>query len=495
VNFVDFPGLFRGAAVAAVVSLGLVMAEPVWARDAPQSFADLVDKLMPTVVNITTTQNVPQQGTRLRDMPQLPPGSPFEELFKEFFDHRGGEEQKRRGTSLGSGFVVDGDGYIVTNNHVIQGAEDITVIFRDDTQLKAKLIGSDSRIDVALLKVEPPNKKPLPAIKWGDSDKMRVGDWVLAIGNPFGLGHSVTAGIISARGRSLNDSLDDYLQTDAAINKGNSGGPLFNDAGEVIGVNTAIYSPSGTNAGLAFSIPSNMVKQVADQLREFGRVKRGWIGVSYQSVTDDIADSFGLDRARGVLVANVMADGPAAKAGLKRNDIILTFAGQDVLDLRRFPRQVANARVGSTVDVTVWRGGKEVPLKLRVGEQEEAEKQNASAQGGGNKKPAEPDQAITSTVEQLGLTLQKVTDQLREKYGLSDQVKGVVITKVASNSPAAEKQLQAGDVILEVDQKPVATPQEVTDIVTKLQQQKKRSVLLFVERQGDPRFAALRLTK
>ncbi|MBV8408208.1 MAG: DegQ family serine endoprotease [Alphaproteobacteria bacterium] len=494
-NFVDFPGFFRGAAVAVVVSLGLVMAEPVWARDAPQSFADLVDKLMPTVVNITTTQNVPQQGSRLRDMPQLPPGSPFEELFKEFFDHRGGEEQKRRGTSLGSGFVIDGEGYIVTNNHVIQGAEDITVIFRDDTQLKAKLIGSDSRVDVALLKVEPPNKKPLPAIKWGDSDKMRVGDWVLAIGNPFGLGHSVTAGIISARGRSLNDSLDDYLQTDAAINKGNSGGPLFNDAGEVIGVNTAIYSPSGTNAGLAFSIPSNMVRQVAEQLREFGRVKRGWIGVSYQSVTDDIADSFGLDRARGVLVANVMADGPAAKAGIKRNDIVLTFAGQEVLDLRRFPRQVANARVGSTVDVTVWRGGKEVPLKLRVGEQEEAEKQNASAQGGGNKKPAEPDQAIVSTVEQLGLTLQKVTDQLREKYGLSDQVKGVVITKVASNSPAAEKQLQAGDVILEVDQKPVATPQEVADIVTKLQQQKKRSVLLFVERQGDPRFAALRLTK
>jgi len=490
----DLPGYFRGAAFAAVASLGLMAAEPAWARQPTESFSELVDKLMPTVVNITTTQNVPQQGPRLRDMPQLPPGSPFEELFKDFFDKRGGEEQqKRRGTSLGSGFVIDGDGYIVTNNHVIQGAEDITVIFRDDTQLKAKLIGSDSRIDLALLKVEPPNKKPLPAVKWGDSDKSRVGDWVIAIGNPFGMGHSVTAGIISARGRSLNDSLDDYLQTDAAINKGNSGGPLFNTDGEVIGVNTAIYSPSGTNAGLAFSIPSNLVKQVADQLREFGKVKRGWIGVSYQSVTDDIADSFGLDRARGVLVANVTADGPASKAGLKRNDIILSFAGQDVLDLRRFPKVVANARVGSTVDVVVWRGGKEVPLKLRVGEQEEAEKQNTSAPG--PKKPAEPDQPVTSTIEQLGLTLQKVTDQLRERYGLSDQVKGVIVTKVAPNSPAAEKQLQAGDVILEVDQKPVTTPQEVTDLVTKLQQQKKRSVLLFVERQGDPRFAALRLQK
>jgi serine protease Do len=485
----------RDVAVVVIAALSLVLAQPAIARDAPDSFADLVDRLMPTVVNITTTQNVPQQGPRLRDMPQLPPGSPFEELFKEFFDRRGGEEQqKRRGTSLGSGFIVDSEGYILTNNHVIQGAEDITVILRDETQLKAKLIGSDSRVDVAVLKVEPPNKKPLPAVKFGDSDTVRVGDWVIAIGNPFGLGHSVTAGIISARGRALSDSLDDYLQTDAAINKGNSGGPLFNAAGEVIGVNTAIYSPSGTNAGLAFSIPSNLVKQIADQLREFGRVRRGWIGVSYQSVTDDIADSFGLERTRGVLVANVVADGPAAKAGLKRNDIILGFAGQDVPDLRRFPRLVANARVGSTVDVVVWRQGKEQTLKLRIGEQDEPEKQNASAQGG-PKKPGQPDAPVVSTVEQLGLTLQKVTDQLRERYGLSDSVKGVVITKVAANSPAAEKQLQAGDVILEVDQKPVSTPQEVTDIVGKLQQQKKRSVLLFVERQGDPRFAALRLTK
>jgi serine protease Do len=496
-----FKGFSRSAAVAAVVAFGLGLAQPMIvapaeARDAPQSFADMVDVLMPTVVNITTTQNLPQQGSRLRDMPQLPPGSPFEELFKEFFDHRNGEQQQRRGTSLGSGFIIDPAGYIVTNNHVIQGAEDITVILLDDTQLKAKLVGADARADLAVLKVEPPNKKPLPAAKFGDSDKVRVGDWVIAIGNPFGLGHSVTAGIISARGRALSDSLDDYLQTDAAINKGNSGGPLFDADGEVIGVNTAIYSPSGTNAGLAFSIPSNMVKQVADQLREFGRVKRGWIGVSYQSVTDDIADSFGLDRAHGVLVANVVADGPAAKAGIKRNDIIISFNGQDVPDLRHFPRQVANARVGSTVDTVVWRQGKEQKLKMKIGEQEEAEKQNASAQESTpQKKPPEADRAVTSTIEQLGLTLQKVSDQLREKFGLADNVKGVVVTHVTADSPAAEKQLQAGDVILEVDQKAVTAPQDVIDIVNKLQSQKKRSVLLFVERQGDPRFAALRLAK
>jgi serine protease Do len=496
----DFKG-FSKAAVAGMVALGVALAQPLAAapaaaREAPQSFADLVDVLMPTVVNITTTQNLPEQGPRLRDMPQLPPGSPFEELFKEFFDHRNGEQQQRRGTSLGSGFIIDPAGYIVTNNHVIQGAEDITVILRDDTQLKAKLVGADSRADLAVLKVTPPNNKPLPAAKFGNSDKVRVGDWVIAIGNPFGLGHSVTAGIISARGRALSDSLDDYLQTDAAINKGNSGGPLFDADGEVIGVNTAIYSPSGTNAGLAFSIPSNFVKQITDQLREFGRVRRGWIGVSYQSVTDDIADSFGLDRAHGVLVANVVADGPAAKAGLKRNDIIISFGGQDVVDLRHFPRMVANARVGSTVDTVVWRQGKQQTLKLKIGEQDEPEKQNASAKGSsGPKKPADRDKAVTSTVEQLGLTLQKPSDQLREKFGLPDNVKGVVVTQVAPDSPAADKQLQPGDVIIEVDQKAVTTPQEVTDIVGKLQAQKKRSVLLFVERQGDPRFAALRLTK
>ena len=464
-------------------------------RNAPESFAELVDKLMPTVVNITTTQNVPQQGPELRDMPQLPPGSPFEELFKEFFDKRGGEEQKRRGTSLGSGFIIDGDGYIITNNHVIQGAEDITVIFRDDTQLKAKLIGSDSRIDVALLKVEPPNKKPLPAIKWGDSDKERVGDWVIAIGNPFGLGHSVTAGIISARGRSLNDSLDDYLQTDAAINKGNSGGPLFNAEGEVIGVNTAIYSPSGTNAGLAFSIPSNLVKQVADQLREFGKVKRGWVGVSYQSVTDDIADSFGLDRARGVLVANVVADGPAAKAGLKRNDIILSFAGQDVLDLRRFPRLVANARVGSTVDIVVWRGGKEVPLKLRIGEQEEAEKQNAAAQGGA-KKPAEPDQPVDldhraarpHPAEGHRPAAREVRpvrpgEGRRRHQGGAQQPGGREAAPGGRRHPRGRP--EAGH----------HARRKSPSSWASCSRPKKRSVLLFVERQGDPRFAALRLTK
>ena len=485
----------RAVAVAAVVAFGTVLAQPAVARDAPDSFADLVDKLLPTVVNITTTQNVPQQGPRLRDMPQLPPGSPFEELFKEFFDRKGGEQQQRRGTSLGSGFIIDGDGYIVTNNHVIQGAEDITVILRDDTQLKAKLIGSRQpgrprRAQGRAAQQEAAAGRQVrrfgqePGRRLGDRDRQSVRP------RPFGDRRHH----LGPRPRAVATRSTTTCRPTPPSTRATRAARCSMPTARSIGVNTAIYSPSGTNAGLAFSIPSNLVKQVAEQLREFGKVRRGWIGVSYQSVTDDIANSFGLDRARGVLVANVTADGPAAKAGVKRNDIILSFAGQEVPDLRRFPRIVANARVGSTVDIVVWRGGKETPLKLRIGEQEEPEKQNASAQGSAQE-AARARPGVTSTIEQLGLTLQKVSDQLREKYGLSDNVKGVVVTKVVPNSPAAEKQLQAGDVILEVDQKPVTTPQEVTEIVAKLQAQKKRSVLLFVERQGDPRFAALRLTK
>jgi len=485
--------LVLGGAVAseAILPNGPAIAQPVTVNpvQAP-GFADMVEKVSPAVVGIRSRGDAVEQSAM--EMPNFGPGNgPMDRFFREFRGQPDQQMRPRQQMSMGSGFFVTEDGYVVTNNHVVDHATEFTVIMNDGAEYPATLVGKDNKTDLALLKVDADRK--FAYVQFAKDD-VRVGDWVIAVGTPFGLGGTVTAGIVSGRGRQIGEGpYDDFLQIDAAVNRGNSGGPTFNLNGEVVGVNTAIFSPSGTNAGLAFSIPSNLVKQVADQLREFGKVKRGWIGVSYQSVTDDIADSFGLDRARGVLVANVTADGPASKAGLKRNDIILSFAGQDVLDLRRFPKIVANTRVGNTVDVVVWRGGKEVPLKLRVGEQEEAEKQNTSAQG--SKKPSPPDQPVTSTIEQLGLTLQKVTDQLRERYGLSDQVKGVIVTKVAPNSPAAEKQLQPGDVILEVDQKPVTTPQEVSDLVTKLQQQKKRSVLLFVERQGDPRFAALRLQK
>lgn len=489
----DSHRFFRGAVLTAVAAFGLVAAEPVLARQPNQpneSFADLVDKLMPTVVNITTTQSMPQQGSRLRDMPQLPPGSPFEELFKEFFDRRGGEEQKRRGTSLGSGFVVDGEGYIVTNNHVIQGAEDITVIFKDDTQLKAKLVGSDSRIDVALLKVEPPNKKPLPAVKWGDSDKERVGDWVIAIGNPFGLGHSVTAGIISARGRSLNDSLDDYLQTDAAINKGNSGGPLFNMDGEVIGINTAILSPSGGSVGIGFAVPSGTASPVIDQLRQFGEVRRGWLGVRIQNVDDAAAEALGLGTARGALIAGIDEKGPAKPAGLEVGDVIVKFDGKDVKDSRELPRIVAGTAVGKDVPIQVMRKGKELNKTVKLARLEDGEKvQQASA----NKPAGEPAKPVTASA--LGLEFSAQNDDLRKRYSIKDGLKGVVITKVDANSNAADKRILVGELVVEVGQEPVNSPEDVTKRLDALKKEGKKSALLLVSNaQGEVRFVAVTMS-
>jgi serine protease Do len=480
--------LLAGAAVFGSAAPALAQT-----RDAPASFADLAEKLMPAVVNIATTQQ--QVQGRTRDMPQAPPGTPLEEFFREFFERgRPGGPQGRRATSLGSGFIVDASGYIVTNNHVIQGADEITVILQDDTQLKATLVGRDDQVDIAVLKVEPPNKKVLPTVKWADSDKTRVGDWVIAIGNPFGFGHSATAGIVSARARELSGRYDDYIQTDASINKGNSGGPLFNMDGEVVGVNTAIIAPSGGNVGIGFSIPANLARNIAEQLREFGRVRRGWIGVQIQQVTDDIAENFGLDKARGALIADVTAGGPAEKAQLRKGDIVLSFNGRDVVDSRKFPRIVAESRVNETVDAVVWRSGKRTSLKVRIGENQEAEKQNAALGPGGNsRKPPEQAQPQPSTIDQLGLTLSRISDQLRERYNLSDTARGVVVTRVGDGSVAAEKGMRAGDVIVEINQSEVASPADVQAKVKEAQQQKRRSVLLLVDRQGDQRFVALRI--
>jgi len=483
----------RVLAMAILLTAAMAFRPGPAAAQTPPSFADLAEKLMPAVVNIATTQQV--QG-RNRDLPQAPPGSPLEEFFREFFERGrpGGPPGSRRATSLGSGFIVDSAGFIVTNNHVIQGADEITVILQDDTQLKATLVGRDDQIDIAVLKVDPPNKKPLPTIKWADSDKTRVGDWVLAIGNPFGFGHSVTAGIVSARARELSGRYDDYIQTDASINKGNSGGPLFNLDGEVVGVNTAIIAPSGGNVGIGFSIPANLARNIAEQIKEYGRVRRGWIGVQIQQVTDDIAENFGLDRARGALIADVVAGGPADKGQLRKGDIVLSFNGREVPDSRKFPRIVAESRVGDTVDAVIWRSGKRSTLKIKVLENQEPEKQNAAlGQGGSGKKPPEPAQPQPSTIDQLGLTLSRMTDQLRERYNLADNVKGVVVTKVTDGSVAADKQMRAGDVIVEINQSEVASPADVQTKVKEAQSQKRRSVLLLVDRQGDQRFVALRI--
>jgi serine protease Do len=471
---------------------------PAASRPAPDSFADLADKLLPSVVNISTTQTMNSERGREHsgpEIPQFPPGSPFEEFFRDFFNHgmpKGGrpEAQPRSHTSLGSGFIIDPAGYVVTNNHVIDDADEITVILHDDTHLKAELVGRDTKTDIALLKVK--TDKPLSAVSWGDSDAARVGDWVLAIGNPFGLGGTVTAGILSARQRDINSGpYDDFLQTDASINRGNSGGPMFNMDGHVIGINTAIFSPSGGSIGIGFAIPSAIAKTVVAELENEPdhNVHRGWLGVRIQAVTDEIAESLGLDKARGALIASVSDNGPAQGAGIQAGDVVLSFDGREVNDMKRLPRLVADTPVGKTVPVTVWRKHKENTLQVKVGRLEENDQQQANAQ----EPPKQAAQDAGGVVKTLGLTLSGITPDLKEKFSLAGDSKGVVVVDVAKDSPAAAKGVRPGDLIMEAAQEEVKSPGEVSSKVDEAKKFGRKSILLLVERQGDLRFVALRL--
>jgi serine protease Do len=468
------------------------------ARPAPDSFADLAEKLLPSVVNISTTQTMkPDRGREHAgpEIPQFPPGSPFEEFFRDFFDRgmpKSGrpEAQPRKATSLGSGFIIDPTGYVVTNNHVIADADEITVILHDDTNLKAELIGRDTKTDIALLKVK--TDKPLPAVVWGDSDTSRVGDWVLAIGNPFGLGGSVTAGILSARQRDINSGpYDDFLQTDASINRGNSGGPMFDMDGRVIGINTAIFSPSGGSIGIGFAIPSSIAKAVVAELESEGdhTVHRGWLGVRIQAVTDEIAESLGLDKARGALIASVSENGPAQAAGIQAGDVVVSFDSRPVSDMKRLPRLVAETPVDRTVPVTVWRKRGETTVQVKIGRLEESDQQQANAQAPPKRGGTDP----AGTVKALGLTLSSVTPELKEKYSLNEETRGVVVVDVAKDSPAAAKGLRPGDMIMEAAQEEVRNPGEVSGRVDEAKKSGRKSILLLVERQGDLRFVALRL--
>ncbi|MFL2782073.1 MAG: Do family serine endopeptidase [Rhodospirillales bacterium] len=368
----------------------------------------------------------------------MPPGSPFEEFFKEFFD-KNRPEQQRKSTSLGSGFVIDKKGIIITNNHVIQGADEINVILQDNKILKAKVVGRDPKTDLAVLSVE--TSEDLPFVPVGDSDKMRVGDWVLAIGNPFGLGGSVTAGIISARGRNINSGpYDDFIQTDASINRGNSGGPLFNMQGEVIGINTAIFSPSGGSIGIGFSIPSKVASGVIDQLIKFGKTRRGWLGVRIQKVTPEIADSIGLEKAEGALVASVSEGSPAEKGKIQVGDVILKFNGQIVKEMRNLPKIVAGTEIDKEVKVLVWRNGKRVEVKISVGELEEeqlAKKEVA--------KPITPVEEKILEVESLGLRVSNFSLQIGKRYKLKNVEKGAVVVGVDTGSPAFEQGIREGE--------------------------------------------------
>ena len=483
----------RAVALAAAVSFAIGTMPNALARTAPESFADLAAELLPKVVNISTTQTVEGRGF---EMPQLPPGSPFEDFFKEFFERNQGQGQQpqqrpRRATSLGSGFVVDAAGFVVTNNHVIQDADEITVIFHDGSQLKAEVVGRDVKTDLAVLKVTTPGK--LSAVKFGNSDKSRVGDWVIAIGNPFGLGGTVTAGIVSARGRDINSGpYDDFIQTDASINRGNSGGPLFNLQGEVVGINTAIFSPTGGSVGIGFAIPVASAEPVIRQLIKGGQVKRGWLGVHIQSVTEGIAETLGLKQMTGALIASVIKGGPAEKAKIQPGDVVLKFDGRDVTEMRRLPRIVADTEVGKKVPVVIWRAGKEVRLDATVGQLEEETKVAARA-GAGKGGEGRADNGLA--LDDIGITVAESSPRVRERLKIERDVKGVIVIGVIDSGSAAEKGIRPGDVIVEVSQQEVAKP---ADVAAKIQEAKKagrKSVLLLVEGQGGLRFVAVRIGK
>jgi serine protease Do len=475
----------RSACAAALLALSLPVA-PAIARGAPDSFAELAGRLVPTVVNIATTETV-KAGSPDETLPDLPKGSPLQDLFKDFLDKE--KSHPHRVAALGSGFVIDPSGLIVTNNHVIDGADEVSVTLSDGTVLPATIVGRDDKTDIALLRVHP--KEPLPFAHFGDSDRAHVGDWVIAIGNPFGLGDSVTAGIVSARNRDLSAGpYDDFIQTDAPINRGNSGGPLFDMDGNVVGVASAIFSPSGGSVGVGFAIPSDMVRLVVAQLRQYGQARRGWIGVRIQDVTGDIADSLGLPSKSGALVADVTKGGPAAKAGLRGGDLITAFDGKPIADSRMLPRLVAETPVGKAVKVDLVRKSKPESMDVTVSRLDDGSEAKIQTKPAPTSAPKSEPQ-----LSRLGLSLAAVDTLTRAKYRLGSELRGVVITNVDPDSPAGENDIRAGDVILEVQSEAVATPDEVKQRIEAGLKAGHKAVLFLLSRDGEMAYVALHLVE
>jgi serine protease Do len=462
------------------LTIMFVLMQAVYAQAQMTSLAPLAEKISPSVVNITTSTVI--EGRTGAPQGIVPEGSPFEEFFRDFQNRNNEGNRPRRSSALGSGFVISEDGYVVTNNHVIDGADEIIIEFFSGEKLPAKVVGTDKNTDLALLKVEADG--PLPFVSFGDSDTARVGDFVMAMGNPLGQGFSVSSGIISARNRALAGNYDDFIQTDAAINRGNSGGPLFNMDGEVIGVNTAILSPNGGSIGIGFSMASNVVSRVIDQLKEFGETRRGWLGVRIQDVTDDVAEAMGLENAAGALITDV-PDGPAKDAGLLSGDVIVTFDGVDVQDTRALVRQVGNTTVGKAVRVVVFREGGTQTILVTLGRREEAEGAVPAA--------LEKDSPDVTEQKVLGLTLSVLTDDMRAELDLADDMQGLLVMAVDESTQAFEKGLRPGDVITEAGQQKVTSLGDLDDRIAEAKEAGRKSLLLLVRRAGEPRFVALGL--
>lgn len=449
------------------------------------SLHPLVERVSPAVVNISAQITGDQPATADRSAEERDQtGSPFDELLRRFFENRGIPHPGREAMALGSGFIIDPSGYIVTNNHVAGNAAKITVILQDNSRHPAKVIGRDEKTDLALIKIEA--KERLPFVTWGDSEQAKVGDWVMAVGNSFGLAGTVTAGIISAVGRNINEGpYDDFLQIDAPINRGNSGGPTFNLSGEVIGVNTAIYSPSGGSVGIGFAVPSNTAKNVVEQLREKGHVTRGWLGVAIQGITPNIARSLGLDpdHPAGALVSSVTPNSPAAKAGVKQGDVITAAAGRPIKSVHDLPRLVAATPPGEKLDLAIRRDGKESKLTATVGTMPEQPQQVAAKA---------PDQANEEEASGLGLQLAALTPKLRSQFRIPKDVDGVVVTKISPDSPAASIGMEPGDVIVSVDRQPAANPQQTAAALKEAAA--KGNILLLLNRHGTTQFVGLSVT-
>jgi serine protease Do len=483
------------AMVSLLITAPSLMPAPVQAQQMQvlPNVADLADRLLPAVVEISVETKVPGGGGPLPPTaPELPEDSPFKDFFDDFFKKRQGEggdgaPSGRTVSSMGSGFIIDAQGMIVTNNHVVEGAEAIQIHMQDGTVLKAELVGRDPKTDLAVIRVK--SDKPLPVVPMGDSDKLRIGEWVMAIGNPFGLGGSVSLGIVSARNRDINAGpYDDFIQTDAAINKGNSGGPLFNLNGEVVGINTAIFSPTGGSVGIGFSVPTNTARGVIDQLIKYGETRRGWLGVRLQAISDDLVESMGLTKNQGALVADVTDGSPGKAAGIEPGDVIIEYNGKPIKEMKELPRAVAGTDIGATVPLKVIRKGKEMALSVTIGRLEDGEKKIAEK---------EKKETIT-TVTVLGMTASSMTDDLRKRYSVEEKVKGAVVTEVAQDGAAVEKGIAAGDVIMEAGGNPVEAASDISKAIEDAEKAKKSTVLLLVAKAGkasETRFIAVKIKK